>query len=112
VDPARVVQTGDVMAGCCWRSASLCEDAPVVLPVPSYPPFLDGVPLTRRRWSGAVRATGPGGEPVLDLDAIGAAFAAGARTLLLTNPHNPLGRVFTAAELADLAASRTGGARG
>jgi cystathionine beta-lyase len=38
----------------------------------------------------------------LDVDSIEAAFAAGARTILLSNPHNPLGRAWTAEELAGL----------
>ncbi|MBL8775862.1 MAG: aminotransferase class I/II-fold pyridoxal phosphate-dependent enzyme [Acidimicrobiales bacterium] len=41
---------------------------------------------------------------VLDLERIDAALAAGARAVLLTNPHNPTGRVFTAGELQGLAA--------
>jgi cystathionine beta-lyase len=108
VDPADVVQTGDVMAGILLTIRTVCEDAPVVVPVPSYPPFLQGVPLTGRPLVTvpcAVSADGPdAGRPVLDLDAIGDAFAAGGRTLLLTNPHNPLGRAFTAGELAAVAA--------
>lgn len=39
----------------------------------------------------------------MDLDGIRAALAAGTRVILLCNPHNPLGRVFTRGELADLA---------
>jgi cystathionine beta-lyase len=39
----------------------------------------------------------------LDLDAIGAALRAGARAVLLCNPHNPTGRVFSAGELHALA---------
>ena len=35
----------------------------------------------------------------LDPAALEAAFAGGARTLLLCSPHNPLGRVWTRAEL-------------
>lgn len=35
----------------------------------------------------------------IDLDQLEACFAAGARTLLLTQPHNPWGRVFSRAEL-------------
>jgi cystathionine beta-lyase len=45
-----------------------------------------------------------GGRDVLDLDAIDAALAGGAHAVLLCNPHNPTGRVFTRAELAGLAA--------
>jgi cystathionine beta-lyase len=108
-DPADVVQTGDVMAGILLTIRTLCEDAPVVVPVPSYPPFLQGVPLTGRPLVTVPSVVPDGaasgsGRPALDLDAIGGAFAAGARTLLLTNPHNPLGIVLTAAELAAVAA--------
>ncbi|WP_439936273.1 MalY/PatB family protein [Nocardia sp. N13] len=35
----------------------------------------------------------------IDLDALDRLFAGGAQTLLLTQPHNPWGRVFTRAEL-------------
>ena len=44
-------------------------------------------------------ATRIDGRPALDLDGIDAAFRAGGELLVLTNPHNPLGRVFTADEL-------------
>jgi cystathionine beta-lyase len=108
VDPADVVPAGDVMAGVLIAIETLCEDAPVVVPVPSYPPFLDGIPIRRPMVTVPCAVeTGAGdgpGRPVLDLDAIGAAFAAGARALLLANPHNPLGRAFTAEELAAVAA--------
>jgi len=39
----------------------------------------------------------------LDLDAIDTALASGARAVLLCNPHNPTGRVFTRDELGALA---------
>ena len=101
VDPARVVLTGDVMAGILLVLRELCEPGPVVIPVPSYPPFLDGVPLTGRPVVQVpCRETGATAE--LDLDAIDRALADGARTVLLANPHNPLGRVWTAEELAAL----------
>jgi cysteine-S-conjugate beta-lyase len=38
----------------------------------------------------------------LDLDAIEDAFRAGGHLLIFCNPYNPLGRVFTAAEIAQL----------
>lgn len=105
VDPARVLATGDVMAGISLVLETLCADAPVVVPVPSYPPFLHAVPLTRRQLVEVPCPThgSTAGRPVLDLDAIGAALAAGARTVLLANPHNPLGRAWTVAELTALA---------
>jgi cystathionine beta-lyase len=43
------------------------------------------------------------GEHRLDVAGIEAQFAAGVKHLLLCNPHNPLGRVFSRAELMELA---------
>lgn len=111
VDPADVILCGDVMAGVRFILEGLCEPAPVVVPVPSYPPFLDIAPVTGRRLVTVPFATDtpdgrvPGdgsGRAVLDLDAIERELAAGARTVLLAQPHNPMGRAFTPAELADL----------
>jgi cystathionine beta-lyase len=50
------------------------------------------------------------GRWALDIDAIAGALAAGARALLLCNPHNPTGSIPTAPELAALrdAAARAG----
>ena len=101
VDPARVVLVGDVMAGISLTLKVLCDNAPVVVPTPTYPPFLDVVPL-----AGLELVTVPldpdATTATLDLDRIGAALAAGARTVLLCNPHNPWGRAFTRPELEGL----------
>jgi cysteine-S-conjugate beta-lyase len=102
VDPASVLSTGDVMAGVTLTLNHLCEPAPVVVPVPSYPPFLSVVPVTGRRLVPVPCRADDGGRPVLDLDRIDAALRAGARTVLLATPHNPLGRAFDAAELTGL----------
>jgi cystathionine beta-lyase len=97
LDPARVFAVGDVMAGVEITLQALCEPAPVVVPVPSYPPFLAVVP-----WSGLELVTVPMIDGGLDLERIEQALAAGARTVLLANPHNPTGRSFTRAELEGL----------
>ena len=97
LDPARVFAVGDVMAGVEITLQALCEPAPVVVPVPSYPPFLAVVP-----WSGLELVTVPMVDGRLDLDRIERALAAGARTVLLANPHNPTGRCFTRVELEGL----------
>ncbi|MGV0326759.1 MalY/PatB family protein [Corynebacterium confusum] len=60
-------------------------DSPVVVPVPSYPPLLE-VPATAGREKVEVSAE-------LDLAEIERAFSAGAGSILLANPYNPLGRV-------------------
>jgi cystathionine beta-lyase len=100
VDPSRVVLTGDVMAGVLIALTTVCDKAPVVVPTPAYPPFLDVVPL-----AGLPLVTVPvraGDRAGLDLDRIGQALAEGARTVLLCNPHNPWGRAFRRDELEGL----------
>ncbi len=104
VDPASVVLTGDVIAGLRLVLEVLCPPGPVVVPVPCYPPFRDVVALAGRE---TVLVTTDPDAPdqdatALDLDAVEVAFAAGARTLLLCNPHNPLGRTPRRAELEAL----------
>jgi cystathionine beta-lyase len=101
-DPGRIVLTGDVMAGIRLALDVLSEGGPVVVPVPAYPPFLDVVPLTGRTLALVPCVRDGRGRHALDLEAVDAALAGGARTVLLTNPHNPLGRAFDAEELAAL----------
>jgi cysteine-S-conjugate beta-lyase len=104
VDPALVHLVPDVMAGVDLIFALATEPGDgVVINTPVYPPFFQHisnagrrvveVPLVRRdgRWD-------------LDFDALEAAFAEGARGYLLCNPHNPTGRVFSAADLDQIAA--------
>lgn len=108
VDPAGVRLTLDVLHGVATALTALGPgEGPVVLPTPAYPPFfavLRGlgravveVPHTRT-------AAPAGTHSALDLDAVDAALAAGARTVLLCNPHNPTGTVYPRSDLAALAA--------
>jgi cysteine-S-conjugate beta-lyase len=102
VDPALIRSCGDVMAGVRLALETLCAPGPVVVPSPAYPPFLDVVGLTGRELV-TVPATSDGaGRPGLDVERIGAALAAGARTILLAQPHNPLGRAYRVGELEAL----------
>ena len=100
LEPAHVVLVPDVMAGIELVLRTLCEDAAVVVPTPAYPPFLDVVPLTGRALVPV--PLDPDGPAALDLHRIDAALAAGARTVLLCQPHNPWGRVFDREELEGL----------
>lgn len=77
----------------------------VVVPVPAYPPFFEIVERSGRPLVPVPLTTAevPGDRPILDIDAIGRALAGGARTVLLCNPYNPVGRVFTRPELLELA---------
>ena len=103
VDAADVFTVPDVMKGVdlAIRFFSAPED-PVVIPMPVYMPFFDVVALTRRPQM-KVPMGWDGTRHTFDLAAIDAALAAGGRTVLISSPHNPLGRVFTRAELAGLA---------
>ena len=108
VDPSRVLTTTDVSVGLVesLRLAIRPGDGVVVTP-PVYPPFFDLVPE-----AGGTVVEVPllddGTTWMLDLAGMEAAFAGGARAVLLCNPHNPLGLVHSRqslAALAELAAS-------
>jgi cysteine-S-conjugate beta-lyase len=99
VEPERVWVVPDVMVGAAevLRLVTRPGDGVVINP-PVYPPFFATIDEIERRIVEAPLAeTSNGWE--LDLKAIDQAFAAGARTYLLCNPHNPTGRVFDRAAL-------------
>jgi cystathionine beta-lyase len=98
IDPAWVLPTVDVTAGIRVALDVLSEPGPMVMPLPAYAPQLDVAQLTGRERVDLV--LDPDADRAeIDLDRLAALFRAGARTLLLTQPHNPWGRVFTRAEL-------------
>ena len=75
--------------------------AGVIITPPVYPPFFDLVPEA----GGAVVQVpllDDGTEYALDLDGIDRALSAGARGVLLCNPHNPVGLVHSREQLAEL----------
>jgi cystathionine beta-lyase len=74
-------------------------ESPVVLPVPAYMPFFDVLQVTGRQRVEIPMPQQDSGRYVMDLDALDAAFASGAGSLILCNPNNPLGTAFTADEL-------------
>ncbi len=89
------------MAGIGLALDTLCDPGPVVVPTPAYMPFLDVAQTTGRERVDL--PLDPDDEhATLDLDRLDALLAAGARTVLLSQPHNPWGRVFTRAELEGL----------
>jgi cystathionine beta-lyase len=104
VPPARIFAVADVLGGISAALNVFSEPGSgVVVPTPAYPPFFEVVELTGRPVV-ATPLIREAGRDTLDLEAIDAALASGARAVLLCNPHNPTGRVFTAGELAALAA--------
>lgn len=98
VDPGWVIPTVDVTAGVRIALDVLSDPGAMVMPVPAYSPQLAVAAITGRERVDLV--VDPDAERAeLDLDRLADLFRAGARTLLLTQPHNPWGRVFTRAEL-------------
>jgi cystathionine beta-lyase len=103
VPPEWVTPLPDVLAGLQAAIEHFSPPgSPVVVPTPAYMPFLRvpgllgreliEVPMLRRE-----------GRLAYDLEGIARAFDEGARLFVHCNPHNPTGRVFTAAEQLELA---------
>ena len=102
VDPAMVQHVPDVIKALEIAITHFSRPgSPVILPTPAYMPFLV-VPGFLGREVIQVRMRGEAGFFTLDLDAIEDAFRAGGHLLVFCNPHNPLGRVFTAGEMTQL----------
>ncbi|GAB3135040.1 MalY/PatB family protein [Marisediminicola antarctica] len=103
VDPARVRTTTDVSVAIVETLRRVLDPGDgVIITPPVYPPFFDLVPEAGGTVV-EVPLVDDGAAHSLDLDGIEAAFAAGARALLLCNPHNPLGLVHSRASLEALA---------
>jgi cystathionine beta-lyase len=74
----------------------------VMTAVPVYPPFLTAPANSRRRLV-KVPLQEKGSNWTFDFDRFENAITADTRLFLLCNPHNPVGRIFTRAELTELA---------
>lgn len=101
VDPADVRPVGDVLEALRLALDFCAPDGPVVLPTPAYMPFVTMPPAYGREVR-QVPLVEAGGRYGYDLDALDAALAGGG-LLVLCNPHNPVGRVLTPAELLAIA---------
>ena len=101
-DPASVTAVTDVGVGVVelLRVLTRPGDAVAISP-PVYPPFFDWVPEAGARLLEVPLARDAAGWR-LDLAALEAAFATHPAAYVLCNPHNPVGRVHTADELAAL----------
>ncbi|MFQ5698024.1 MAG: MalY/PatB family protein [Myxococcota bacterium] len=103
VEPRLVEVIIDVVQGiflALHTYAEIGEGAVVQTPI--YPPFLGALQQTQRALVESPLALGPAGYEV-DLDHLRSVGDARTRLLLLCNPHNPSGRVFTRAELEGIA---------
>lgn len=74
------------------------RESPVAVITPTYSRFLDAVEAADRR-SIQIPMINTASGYVIDLDALEAAFAYGAGSVLLCNPSNPTGRLFSTEEL-------------
>lgn len=96
--PEAVLPVSDVTAGVRVLIDVLSDEGPVIFPTPGYNAQHGLAQVTRReQWDLPLDPDAEVAE--IDLDHLDRLFADGARTLLLTQPHNPWGRVFTRAEL-------------
>ena len=104
VDPERTYLVRDVMRGVeLWIEGFTDPGGAVVTTSPVYYPFGAAVGEARRRLVEVPVCPDAAAGWVLDLAGLAAAFRAGARLLLLCNPHNPVGRAYTEAELRAVA---------
>jgi cystathionine beta-lyase len=102
IDPDGVIPCNDVVAGMTHLLRAItAPGAGVIVTPPVYHPFFTLVAEAERRLVEVPLRDGRD----LDVDGIEAAFAAGARALLLCNPHNPTGAVLGRAELERVAAA-------
>jgi len=103
VDQERVRPLPDVITGLAAAITVFSRPgSPVILPTPAYMPFLTWPPALGREII-QVPMAADGGRYVLDLDGIAAAFRRGGHLLVLCNPSNPVGRVYSAQELTAVA---------
>lgn len=103
VPPHRVHHVPDVIAAFELTIEHFTEPgSAVIVPTPAYMPFLM-VPQMHGRRVIEVPSIERDGRHVMDLEGIAAAFDDGGGLLVLCNPHNPLGTVFTRDELTALA---------
>lgn len=108
IDPQWLVWIPGVVPGFNFAVEALTEPKDtLVYQSPVYPPILN-LALTRGRQAQDVPLTDPNHATAdntdwdLSIAALGAAITADARALLLCNPQNPTGRVYSQAELAQL----------
>ncbi|MGH7341844.1 MAG: MalY/PatB family protein, partial [Candidatus Rokuibacteriota bacterium] len=105
LDPGRMFVVPDVMWGIFEVLLVATEPGDqVVINPPVYAPFFETITHARRRLVEVPLVRDADGVYELDLAALKQAFAAGTRAYLLCSPHNPVGRVWTRAELEAVAA--------
>ncbi|MEC5384102.1 PatB family C-S lyase [Uliginosibacterium sp. H3] len=105
IDPDWIVLLPGVVSG--FNLACLLAGEPgdtVATLTPVYPPFLSAPHNAGRKLvrSDMVQDGAQGGRWVCDFDDLAARCTSRTRLLMLCNPHNPVGRSFSRAELSQL----------
>lgn len=104
VNPEDLVFLPGVISGFNLAARALAEPgAGLLIQPPVYMPFLDVAENNGMVQQEAQLCEGPEGRYEIDLDAFRVAVDGHTRLFLLCNPHNPVGRVFTRAELSAMA---------
>jgi cystathionine beta-lyase len=105
-DPGRMRVVGDALQGV--RHALELVSRPgdgIAVHTPAYHPFFALIPEADRRMAESPLRRSPDGAYGLDPDRLDRDLARpDVTTLLVCNPHNPTGHVFTADELTEMAA--------
>ncbi len=101
--PRELITVEDVLGGLALSIETLTDPgARILVPVPSYPPFLSLPPALGREVEPVVLEPEQGFR--IDPDRLeAAARASGAQALIVCNPHNPTGVVLSAGELTAIA---------
>jgi cysteine-S-conjugate beta-lyase len=107
VDPDLVFAIPDVMTGITETLLGLTAPGDgVLINPPVYPPFFFRISLLGREVVEAPLTVDAAGRYDLDLDLIDSVLASGrVRAYLLCSPHNPVGRVWSRAQLTAIADS-------
>lgn len=104
VDPSHIHEMPDVIS--IFQAVMehfLRPGTKIIVPTPAYMPFLEVAPLMGREVIEVeMLVDETGGHYRYDLAALEAAFDAGGELLVLCNPHNPTGRVFSREEMEPL----------
>ena len=103
VEPARVEGLVDIVQGIYLAIQLYSEPGDGVITLtPTYPPLWRSVEAMGRRLQPCTLLPGASGYEI-DFEHLRASIDARSKLLLLCNPHNPTGRVFTRAELGQVA---------
>jgi cystathionine beta-lyase len=104
IEPDWIVWLPGLVSGLNVTCRAIGEDGDDVLTLtPIYPPFLEA-PAQQRRRLATVALRQDRQRWTIDFERLEAAVTPRTRLLMLCNPHNPVGRVYTREELTRLAA--------